>query len=205
MTTVALLGLIACVLAVIDPIPYVRDVLRGTTRPHRGTWLVWSVLGCTALGSQWASGGGWSLAFLVVQATTTVAVFLLAIRRGVGGASRGELALLGVAGIGLLGWAVSAEPLTATVFVVLADVVGVLLMVPKTWRDPWSETAVTYALSAASGVFGTAAVGAVAVDLLLYPVYFTAVNMAATVVIVGRRRALRGRPVVIPAAAVVVG
>jgi hypothetical protein len=38
-------ALLAALLAVIDTVPYVRDILRGTTRPQRATWLIWSVLG----------------------------------------------------------------------------------------------------------------------------------------------------------------
>ena len=45
MTDVApVLGVLAVLVGIADTIPYVRDVLRGTTRPHRGTWLIWSVL-----------------------------------------------------------------------------------------------------------------------------------------------------------------
>ena len=38
------LGVLAGVIGVADTVPYVRDIVRGTTRPHRGTWLIWSVL-----------------------------------------------------------------------------------------------------------------------------------------------------------------
>jgi hypothetical protein len=37
-------GLLAGVVGIADTIPYVRDTVRGSTRPHRGTWLIWSVL-----------------------------------------------------------------------------------------------------------------------------------------------------------------
>lgn len=187
----AVAGLLGGLLAVVDPVPYVRDIVRGTTRPHRGTWLIWSVLGCTALASQVASGGGWSLVVLTVQAASTTLVLLLSLRRGVGGVSPGEWALLALAGAGVVGWAVSSQPLVATACVLVADAVGVLLMLPKTWRDPSSETASTFALAAGSGVLGTVAVGQVAVDLLLYPAYFAVVNAVTTAVILGRRRALR--------------
>ena len=56
MTLIALAGLAAAVLSLIDPVPYIRDILRGKTRPHRGTWLIWSVLGATAFASQFADG-----------------------------------------------------------------------------------------------------------------------------------------------------
>jgi len=99
-------------------------------------------------------GGGWSLVVLTVQAVSTTLVFVLSTWRGVGGVSPAELALLGVAGLGVAGWAVSSQPVVATVCVLVADAVGVVLMLPKTWRDPWSETASTFALAAGSGVLG---------------------------------------------------
>jgi hypothetical protein len=43
------LGLAAALVAVADTIPYLRDILRGTTRPHRGTWLIWSLVAAGAL------------------------------------------------------------------------------------------------------------------------------------------------------------
>ena len=39
-----LLGVLAGAIGFADMIPYVRDTLRGTTRPHRGTWLIWGAL-----------------------------------------------------------------------------------------------------------------------------------------------------------------
>jgi hypothetical protein len=54
----AILGLLAGVLTIVDAIPYLRDVLRGSTRPHRGTWLIWSVL--ASLSAPTARRGAWS-------------------------------------------------------------------------------------------------------------------------------------------------
>ena len=41
MVVVPILGVLAGVASVVNTVPYIRDVLRGTTRPHRGTWLIW--------------------------------------------------------------------------------------------------------------------------------------------------------------------
>jgi hypothetical protein len=38
------LGLLAGAVGIFDTIPYIRDTLRGATRPHRGTWLIWGLL-----------------------------------------------------------------------------------------------------------------------------------------------------------------
>jgi hypothetical protein len=187
----AVLGLLAGAIGVADTIPYVRDVLGGSTRPHRGTWLIWSVLAIVACLSQRADGASWSLVLVVTQAVFTSAIFALAIRRGVGGVAPRELALIALAGAGVAGWLIADAPVVATACVVAADLIGLALMVPKTWRDPSSETLVTYALASLSGVLAAGAVGELDASLLLYPVYYCLGNAAIAVLIVSRAGSVR--------------
>jgi hypothetical protein len=187
----AVLGLLAGVLTVVDAIPYLRDVLRGSTRPHRGTWLIWSVLAVVAALSQRADGASWSLVMVVAQAATTTTIFVLAIRRGEGGVSPGELVMIGLAGAGVAGWLIADEPVVATICVVAADLIGVALMVPKTWRDPASETLVTFVLGSLAGALAAGAVGELDASLLLYPVYYCLGNAAIALLIVSRAGSAR--------------
>ena len=189
-TPLALLGIAAAVVSVVDLVPYVRDTLRSETRPHRGTWLIWSALGATAFASQLADGGSWSLAMVGTQAAAMTLVFVLSLRFGTGGVGAWDLCLLGAAAVGVAGWVVAAQPVVATLFVVVADAAGVALMLPKTWRDPWSETLSTYVLAGAAGALGAGSVGAMDVSLLLYPVYFAVVNGATAAFIAYRRRTI---------------
>jgi hypothetical protein len=171
----------------------VRDILRGSTRPHRGTWLIWGTLAVVVVLSQRADGASWSLIMAATQAVLTVVIFLLSIRRGVGGVTRGELVMIAVASTGVAGWLVADEPLVATACVVAADLIGVALMVPKTVRDPESETLVTFALASVAGACAAGAVGALDVSLLLYPAYYCVANGAIALLIVSRRAALSRR------------
>jgi hypothetical protein len=117
-------------------------------------------------------------------------IFLLAIRRGVGGVSPVELALLGIAALGIVGWQIADDPVVATCSVVLADVIGVALMLPKTYRDPGSETLATFAIGVVSTLFALAAVGSTEVALLIYPLYLLVADGAVVAVIFLRRRSL---------------
>jgi hypothetical protein len=191
MTVWAVLGIAAGVLSLIDPVPYVRDILRGTTRPHRGTWGIWSLLGVIAFVAAIAEDGRWSLVLLGIQALS-----MLLTARGTGGFSTPEVVMLGLGGIGTVGWVLSSEPLVAIVFVILANVAGVLLMLPKTWRDPHSETASCFAISCAAGVLGTASVGVLDPGLLLYPAAIAVLDGSVAALIVLRaRRVPRSVPV----------
>jgi hypothetical protein len=185
------LGVLAGLLGVFDTFPYIRDTLRGATRPHRGTWLIWSVLGIVVCLSQRADGASWSLVMAAVQALATALTFVLAIRRGEGGVSRVDALMIAVAAGGVSGWILADEPLVATACVVGADLIGVALMVPKTCRDPDSETLITFALASVAGMLAAAAVGAPDASLLLYPAYYCLANGFIALLIVSRRAAVR--------------
>jgi hypothetical protein len=189
---VVVLGVSAGLIGVADTIPYVRDTLRGSTRPHRGTWLIWGVLAVVVSLSQYADGASWSLIMAVVQAVLTTVIFVLSIRRGEGGVSPAELLMIAIASAGVVGWIVADEPLVATGCVVVADLVGAAMMVPKTYRDPESETLVTFAFASLGGALAAGAVGAVDLSLLLYPVYYCLVNGAIALLIFHRRAVLAG-------------
>jgi hypothetical protein len=160
-TTLApVLGVLAGGIGIADTIPYVRDIFRGMTRPHRGTWLIWGVLAVVVCVSQYADGASWSLVMAAVQAVVTCLIFVLSIRRGTGGLTATEIVMIAVAGGGVIGWMVVDEPLVATVCVVAADLIGAAMMVPKTYRDPESETLATFAFASVGGALAAGAVGA---------------------------------------------
>ena len=188
---VVVFGLAAGLIGVFDTIPYVRDTLRGATRPHRGTWLIWGVLAVVVCLSQYADGASWSLVMAGVQAVLTSLIFALSIRWGEGGLSRAEIVMIAIACGGVIGWVAVDEPLVATICVVAADLVGAAMMVPKTYRDPESETLVTFAFASLGGALAAGAVGAVDVSLLLYPVYYCVINGALALLIWQRRTTLR--------------
>jgi hypothetical protein len=128
-----------------------------------------------------------SLVPLAVQAVGTCLVFGLSVRLGRGGLGPVDLGMIALAGAGVAGWWAADEPVVATGCVIAADLVAALMMLPKTWRDPDSETLSTFVLASLAGVTMVGAVGSPSVHLLVYPVYFALVNAALAGVIAYRR------------------
>ena len=188
------LGVLAGVIGVVGMIPYVRDTVRRSTRPHRGTWLIWGVLATVVCLSQRADGGSWSLIMAGVGAVLAGLVFVLALRLGTGGLSGLDIALIMLAGAGVAGWIVVDEPVVATLCVVVADLLAAGMMVPKTWRDPESETLSTFALASLGGGLAAGSIGAFELSLLAYPAYYCVVNGALALMIRHRRAVLAAPP-----------
>jgi hypothetical protein len=183
-----ILGVLGAAVGVVDTIPYVRDTVRGSTRPHRGTWLIWGVLAIVVCISQRADGASWSILMTATQAVLTGLIFFLAIRHGEGGLSAVDVSLIAVACVGVVGWIVADEPIVAVGCVIVADLIAAAMMTPKTYRDPGSETLAMYALAGVGGALAAGAVGDLDVSLLLYPAYYCAVNSALALLIYVRRR-----------------
>jgi hypothetical protein len=188
------LGVLAGLAGIADTIPYVRDTVRGSTRPHRGSWLIWGVPAIVACVAQLADGASWGALMTGTQAIVTGAVFLQAIRYGEGGMSATDLSLIALAGGGLIGWVVASEPIVAVGCVIAADLIGVAMMTPKVHRDPHSETLSTYALASIGGALATGAVGMLDLSLIAYPAYYCLANAALAILIYRRRAALRKFP-----------
>jgi hypothetical protein len=186
-----ILGLLGALVGVADSLPYLRDTVRGSTRPHRGTWLIWSLLAFLAYAAQWADGASWSIALTATQAVFTGLIFALAIRRGEGGWTRADLALISIAFAGVAGWIVARQPVIAVACVIVADLSATAMMVPKAYRDPGSETLSTFALASVAGALAAGAVGELNVSLLLYPVYYCVANGFVALLLHVRRESLR--------------
>ena len=123
----------------------------------------------------------------VSQLLGTLLILLLSIRRGVGGTSRFDVVLLAIAASGVVGWYVAGDPTIATICVVLSDLVAVVMMMPKTYADPYSETLSAYVMSAASGACALVAVGSLDFGLLVYPAYIVCADLAVAVVVLAQR------------------
>jgi hypothetical protein len=74
--------------------------------------------------------------------------------------------------------------------VIVADLAAALLMLPKTWRDPQSETLSTFVLAALSGGLAIAAVGSLDFGLMMYPAYFGLANALTACLIAWRSRVM---------------
>ncbi|MGB0099108.1 MAG: hypothetical protein WBP61_02385 [Nocardioides sp.] len=185
------LAVVAVAVGAGNTLPYAYDAVRRTTVPHRGTWLIWSVLGVVSLESQRADGARWSLLPLATQAAGTCVILGLSVRVGSGGLSRAEVALLALAGLGVAGWQAVDTPVVATACVIVADLIGAVLMVPKTWRDPSSETLSLFVLAAVGGAATAGSVGSLSAPLVMYPIYYFLVNAALGTLILLRRGSRR--------------
>jgi hypothetical protein len=183
-----ILGVLSGILPIIGAYPYIRDVLRGKTKPHRMAEFIWLVLDAIAVASQLAKGATWSVLMPAVSTLELAVGFILSLKYGMGGTSKKDIAALILAGLGLLLWHFTNEPLFALLIVVGIDLIGTSLVVIKTYHHPYTETFSTWFLNFIAGLLAAAAVGRWAFALLIYPLTVALGNGAICLTIVARRK-----------------
>jgi len=136
-----------------------------------------------ALASQLASRGKWSVIMTLTQMLGVTLIFILSLKRGYGGLGKKEVISLIFAGIGLVLWALTNEPVIALLCVIFVDAAGSWLTVFKTYKDPGSETLSTWILDCVSSIFAIIAIGSINYTLILYPAYLFVANAAVVAAI----------------------
>ncbi|HSX17124.1 MAG TPA: hypothetical protein VLH86_03430 [Patescibacteria group bacterium] len=177
------LGEVSLVISMAGAVPYCVQVVRGSVRPERMTWFVWTLILALALASYYSSGASDSVWFLVGDFIVTAAVFLLSLWRGQGGWTRLDGVCSAVAGVSLLVWQLSAVSWFGLCGVLVADAVALVPTLVKSLHDPASESVSTYAFSSVAALCGFVAVGEWNMVLLFYPAYLFLANFTTAMVV----------------------
>ena len=166
------LGLASVVLSNIACLLYISDMLTGSARPMRSTWLIWSVLSSICLLSNIDKGAGTSLLFVAGETAKTVVIFVLALRFGMGSlCHRSDLITYLLVGAGLILWYFTDDAAFAMAIAISISALGGAFTVIKAYRQPRTETSARWGLSAVAAVLGIVSVGSSSPILLAYPVY----------------------------------
>jgi hypothetical protein len=185
---------ISAVLAIVAGPAYVFDIIKGTTKPERATWFIFSLLGGIAFYGQLKLGANLSLIFSGLDSLGSMLVFILSIKYGVSGLTILDRYALGVAGAGLLVSLMVHQPLFAIVGVVVADIAGTALTVRKVYFEPHSEPYSTWLLFGTAGIFGALSIRHYTFGLLVYPAYLVLANYVVAVAkYIGLRRSMSAR------------
>lgn len=136
----------ATLIGLSSSIPYIIDTIRGKTKPHAYTWLIWTITQGIAAAGVLQGGGGWSGIGMGIGAATLCLVFLLSLRLGTRFITSFDTALLCGAVGGLIVWYFTENLLIAVYIATAVDFLGYFPTLTKVYKHPGSETALTWGL-----------------------------------------------------------
>jgi|GEM_PF-945404 len=146
---------ISTVLAIYCTIPYIVSILRGQTKPHQFTWLIFTLMNGIIMVSQFLEGARLSVIISVVFFLGSGLEWILSLKYGVRDSSRYDRLLLVLALATIVVWLFTRNNVLAIWLTVLIDVFATTMLVLKLRAHPGSEPFWLWFIATVAFVFST--------------------------------------------------
>ncbi len=187
------IGIVASALGLAGYIPYFFGIIKGKTKPHVFSWLVWSLLEGIAFFAQISGGAGSGAMVAGTSALFCLVITITALFRGEKNITRFDwLAFFGALA-GLTLWIITKDPLTAVVLITITDVLVFAPTFRKSYYKPDEEVAASYFIAAIRLALSLLAMGNFNLVTALYPASLVVSNSIFITMLYFRRQALNKR------------
>lgn len=179
---------LATVITVLSVMPYLRDILKGTTKPNLVSWITWTLLTGIATAAEISAHEYVAATFTGAAVVETGLVVLLGLRRGYVKYTTFDAVCQIAAIVGIILWQLFNSPAIGVLAAVTIDFIGALPTFRHSWIKPGEETWQTFFFAGLGAVFGLLALETYNLVSLPYAVYLIAVNAIISAIIIGRRK-----------------
>lgn len=184
-------SLIAIVITLAAFIPYIREIFRGTIRPHIFSWVIWGVTTLLIFLAQLEDNGGAGTWPIGVSASITIFIAYLAyLKRADVTITRVDWLFFIAALLSLPLWYLTSDPLWAVILLTAIDVAGFGPTVRKAYQFPYSESLLFFALFTLRNALVMLALENLTLTTLIFPAVMLILCVLMMAMIAYRRRAL---------------
>jgi hypothetical protein len=153
-----LAGVVAGFISMAAYLPYAYDIVRGTARPNRATWLIWTVAGGLLFASYNAAAGGAARWVPLSDTLGPALIAVLALRYGKGGWNWFDLGCLAIAGSSVFAWVLTGSPAVSLNINLFLALLGALPTFRSVYRDPGAEPTLVWCAFLLGNMLNLAAV-----------------------------------------------
>jgi hypothetical protein len=190
-----ILVILSSIFTVVSTIPYIIEIIRGTTKPRVISWFIWSVLTGVAGVASYVDGQIPTTILMFFATIETLLIVILGWKHGNRKIERFDIICLVGAIVGIILWQVFNSPAIAVIATVAIDLVGGLPTLVHSWNKPHEETWSTFFLAFLGALCTVLALTEWKITSFAYPLYLVVINfMYVTVLLVRRKHAVAGEP-----------
>lgn len=184
-----LLGIVATLLTIAVFIPYICSILRGTTRPHAFSWIIWGSTTLTVFAAQLADNGGAGAWPVGISGIITLYVAFLAYRTQADNSiTPTDWIFFTAALCAIPCWYITSSALPAVLLLTTIDILGYGPTIRKAIVKPFEEQALLYVLMSFRNLIAIAALENYSLTTVLFPAATTMANMAVIFLLLFRRK-----------------
>jgi hypothetical protein len=182
------IGIIAVALTFFGYIPYIRDTIKGKTKPHVYTWFIWALVSFIAFMLQMSDHAGLGSLVTLSAAIVCFIIFLFGMRIGDKDITRIDTVFL-ILSFGALGlWLFAKQPVISVILVSSIDILSFIPTIRKSWNKPYSETLSSYLMNTFRFTLGLLALQHYSLITTLYPITWLLGNGLFSIFLIVRRK-----------------
>ncbi len=185
-----IIGTVAFLISLVGSVIYIVSILKGQTKPHLYTWLVFGILTSIAFFAQIHEHAGPGVWTTGMTAFSCIVTAILALKYGTKDIHRTDKISLAVSLLAIIPWMMMHDPLWSVVMISLIDCVAMIPTLRKSWNKPYEENVTTYAIANVKTILSVIALTNINMTTVLYPVAITLVNFVLIFLCLWRRRIL---------------
>jgi hypothetical protein len=141
-----LIAFIAVIIQLIGVSFYIRDMLRGKTKPNLVTWFIWALAPLIGSWLQWKAGARFSILPVFMAGFNPVLVIIIAllIKEGYWKIKTFDVVCGALAIFALILWLITKNLSLSVLFAILSDGLASIPTLSKSWTNPETETFTAY-------------------------------------------------------------
>ena len=183
-----ILSIIAIFITFIGYTPYFLDILKGKTRPHIFSWLVWGITTSIIFALQLNAGAGPGSWATLAVTLIVFTIFFLGLKNGKKDIKKIDVIFFILALLALPLWLIIKQPVFSIILLTLVDILGFASTIRKSWDDPHSETLLFYIITTFRHGLSFFALSTYNIVTWLSPVTWVVANALLGILLVARRR-----------------
>ena len=183
-----IIGIIAVIITFVGYIPYIRDTIKGKTKPHIYSWFIWAFVTFIIFALQILGHGGAGALTTLATAVLCLTIFILGLRNGDKNITKFDTVIFIVALIATGIWVFIKQPMISNFLIVTINTLANIPTIRKSWVKPYSETLVTWELGAVRNFLGIIALANYSLLTWLYPLTNLLINILVSSLLIVRRK-----------------
>lgn len=188
-------AIIAIVMMLFSRGTYFISMVKGRTKPHAFSWLIWAVISSIGLAAQIAEHAGPAAWVRGVGSFTCYIIFIMCFWMGTKDIRRSDGIALLVAATAIPIWIITKTPVWSVLIVCAIDCSAYIPTARKVYHKPKEETPFSYLFSCAGAFLSLLAIENYTPSTYLYPAFLTCSNIIMASFIFIRRRQLHVKSV----------
>jgi len=180
---------VAAFASILATFVYMRSMLKGSTKPNRVSWLMWTIAPLIATAAAISNGVGWAVlpVFMAGFSPLLILAASFVIRKSYWKLSPSDYICGLLSSLALILWYFTKDPNVAIFFAIVSDGLASVPTLTKAWSRPETESAWPYIVGVFNSLTSFGAAKLWTFSEYAFPTYLAAINIILSLAVYNKK------------------